>query len=103
MNNYEDLTSKSIKQLSEWLNTNMPVDDSPWLSWFDNKYCRGCEPIQVPKEETLDKLGFQLTYGSFTTCAYCEIHKHCKYFSELPEVPDNLKIIELWLVHPKEN
>lgn len=30
-------------------------------------------------------------------CSYCELNGNCKFFPDLDEVPDNKKIIKMWL------
>ena len=97
MNNFNYLKSLSFTELAEWLDKNGQFDGSTWLDWFDNKYCKNCEPIVCNEVEHQDALGLKPPWLSDTIeCAYCELEKKCKFFKELNEVPDNKKIIELW-------
>lgn len=97
MSNYEDLTSKSIKQLSEWLDTHGKHDGSPWMNWFNKKYCSKCESIKIKKENSKAVLGFELMFVDEATCSYCEVYKKCKYFQGKDKTPTNVDIIETWL------
>ena len=41
--------------------------------------------------------GFKLLFKNETECSYCEIHKKCRYFPDMEEIPSNTDIIEMWL------
>lgn len=99
MNNYELLTSKDIKQFAQWLDANVQHDDSPWMTWFDKKYCSKCEPEIVKREDSMSKLGFELLFVNQTECSYCEVYNECRFFPN-KENPSTQEIIEMWL---KEN
>lgn len=102
MTRYEQFTSLTIGQLAQWIDAHGQFDGSPWLEWFDRNYCSKCEPVYVTKEDSKEKLGFELLYNIKTTCAYCEINKECKFFPGR-ENPSMVEIIEMWLKEPVEN
>ena len=95
MNRYEQLKSKSLKELALWIDTYCQHDDSPWMKWFSEKYCDKCESEIVSAEDSLTKLGFNLLYVSHTECSYCELYKECRFFEG--KNPNTLDIIEMWL------
>ena len=97
MNRYEQLNSKplSLKELALWIDINGHHDESPWLTWFNEKYCDKCEPEIVNAENCLEKLGFELLYKNSTECSYCEVYKECRFFNG--KNPSTLEIIEMWL------
>lgn len=102
MTRYEQLTSLTIEQLAQWIGTRGQFDDSPWMGWFDKNYCSKCESIYITKDDSKEKLGFELLYNINTTCAYCEINKECRFFPGR-EQPTLVEIIEMWLKEPAEN
>ena len=96
MTNYEWLTTLSIEQLAQWLAANGQYNDSPWMTWFDNKYCSKCESEIVKREDCMSKLGFEPLFSSETECSYCEVYNECRFFPNKKN-PDILEIIEMWL------
>ena len=78
-----------------WIDINGQHDDSAWMNWFSNKYCDKCENEIVSREDSLEKLGFELMYVSSTECSYCEVYKECRFFKG--KNPSTLEIIEMWL------
>lgn len=87
MTNYEYIKSMSIDKFSEWIDEHGQFDSSPWMSWFDQKYCKNCPDIMC-------------TYENGTVefpCSYCELNGKCKFFPDLDETPDNKMIIKMWL------
>ena len=93
MNNFEKLKSMTVSELADWLDKYSQFDDSPWATWFNDTYCSKCEPIKCKVDE---KNAFFL--GHTIDCAYCEIEKKCRFFEKLETIPDNRKILELWLI-----
>ena len=87
MNNFERLKSMSVEELSKWIDTHGQFDNSPWITWFDQKYCKNCEDIMCKYEDG----------GREFPCSYCELNGNCKFFPDLDEVLDNKKIIKMWL------
>ena len=86
-NVFEKFKSMNIDELAEWLDKYGMFDNSPWMSWFDQKYCKNCEDIMCKYEDSEREF----------PCSYCELNGNCKFFSGLDEVPDNKKIIKMWL------
>lgn len=95
MNNFEYLKSLTLDEFTEWLDKYGQFDGAPWSDWFNETYCKKCEPIDC---QSLDP-AFE---GYKMKCAYCELEGNCKYFKDLLEAPDNKKILELWLLTNKE-
>lgn len=100
MNNFKYLQSMSIEKFTDWLD-NYRVDDSPWILWWDENYCKNCEAIKVEFTEAEKKLGIKPFYNETFDCAYCELTDNgiykCKYFPELDHVPTSKEMIKLWL------
>jgi len=104
MTNFEKFKSMSIDELADWLDKYGQFDGSPWMEWFNDNYCKKCESIKCKFSEADEKLGFTPLFpGKEIDCAYCELEKHCKFFTELMEVPDNKSIIEMWLNQEVQN
>ena len=80
MTRYEQFTSMSIEDLATWIDEYGQFDNSPWMNWFDENYCRNCSPIILTKKEQKEKLGFEVLYNINATCAYCEAHEDCRFF-----------------------
>lgn len=87
MTNYEYLRSMSEDNFAEWLDEYGQFDGSPWILWFDEKYCKNCPDVMCRHEDGEREF----------PCAWCEIHGKCKFFQEMNEIPDNKEIIGLWL------
>ena len=87
MNNFEYLKSLSLDELAAWLDKYGQFEESAWMTWFGENYCENCEPIKCQYFDSDHEF----------LCSYCELEKHCKFFPELKEAPDNLEIIKLWL------
>ena len=98
MNNYKRLTSLSVEDFAKWIDEYGKFDDSPWITWFSNKFCNTCPSVIIDKKDSLDKLGFELWYGTSTTCSYCEINNKCRYFPDMEVTPSNFDIIKMWLM-----
>ena len=77
----------NINQLSSWLDEHGEFDGSPWIEWFDKEYCKKCEP----------EFAYIESLNGKHECGWCEIHKKCKYFKNLDDVPSNKEIIKMWL------
>lgn len=87
MNNWAKLKNMSTEDLAEWLDQYGQFDNSPWITWFDQKYCKNCEDIMCKYENGEREF----------PCSYCEVYDTCKFFPDLHEVPDNKMIIKMWL------
>ena len=96
--NFENLKSMSIDELAEWLDKNGIIDNSPWMDYFNNKYCNNCESVMCKYEDAEKMLGFKpCLWDDEIECAYCEIYKKCRHFPEMTEVLDGKEIVKLWL------
>ena len=78
---YDTLTSKDIDGLAEWLDKYGMFDQSPWLTWWDNNYCKKCDGVEYKGQDW----------------AWCELNGKCKFFQDLKDIPDNKQIIKMWL------
>lgn len=87
MTMFEVLKSKNIDELAEWIDKNGQFDNSPWLIWFDNTYCKNCETIMCHYAGSELMLRF----------SWCELNNKCKFFQDMDKVPSNKEIIKLWL------
>ena len=94
MNNFERLQSMSVEELAEWLDI-LHYDNTPWLQWFDSKYCNQCEPITVTSKEYKNKFGCS-GFGDTVKCAYCEWEDNCKFFPEMSEALNRTNILKMW-------
>lgn len=97
MTRFEKFVTSSVDSLAEWIDEYGAHDESPWITWFDNKYCKNCKPVTVDKKDTLEKLGFELCYADRCECSYCELNKQCRYFPDKEESPSIVEIIKMWL------
>lgn len=90
---FEDIHSKDIDGLVEWLDKNGAADGNPWLRWFDKNYCKKCE--EVVCESITDCFGDY--WSGEHEFAYCELNNKCRYFENMDRVPDRKQTIKLWL------
>ena len=87
MTNFEKLKSMNEKEISEFLDSIVSIDDNPQVVWFYKKYCDNCETIRL---NTLDP-------NARCDYAYCELNENCRYFQNKDDIFDNKEMIELWL------
>lgn len=87
MNNWTKLKNMSTEDLAEWLDQYGMFDNSPWITWFDQKYCKNCEDIMCKYEDGEREL----------PCSYCEVYGTCRFFQNLDDIPDNKMTIKMWL------
>lgn len=90
---FEDIHSKNIDELVEWLDKNGAFDNTPWLKWYDKNYCRNCESVIYGS--IIDCYGNY--YSSEHEFAWCELHGNCRYFDNMKKIPDRKQTIRLWL------
>lgn len=74
---FDDIKSKNIDELAEWLDKYGAFDNSPWIKWFDENYCSRCEP--------------ESEYG------WCELNGKCKFFEDMDDIPCCEQMVKLWL------
>lgn len=93
MTNFEKFKLMNIEELSEWLTQYGQFENSPWINWWNETYCKNCdtEITYVINPKT----GIKSDKPS--ECTWCEIHNKCRYFQELDEVPDIKEMIKMWL------
>lgn len=87
MTHFENFKAMNIDKFAEWIDKYGQFDNSPWMTWFDEKYCSKCEPIMCHYEGSSREF----------PCSYCEIEDECKFFPEMPYVPDGKDIVKMWL------
>ena len=103
MNNFEKLKSMTVSELADWLDKYGQFDGSPWMDWFNEKYCSKCEPIKCTIKDS-DKVGIKpLWIERLIECSYCELEHKCKFFEELEDIPDNKETIKMWLMQEANN
>ena len=95
MNNFEKLQSMSVEELAEWLD-DLHYDNTPWLQWFDSKYCSKCEPIEVTSQEYENKFDHSV-FGNIVECAYCEWERNCRFFPDMNDTPHCIDMLKKWL------
>lgn len=96
--NFDKIKSMNIDELSEWLDMYGQIDNSPWIKWWNETYCKSC-PSEIGY--VVDDTGrnqWNIPYE----CTWCELHGKCKFFQELKDLPDNKEIIEMWLENEYE-
>lgn len=102
--NFETLKKMSLEDFTKWLDENGMFDGSPWNEWFNKNFCEKCEAIELKYEDSKTILGIEpLSYDLTSECAYCECHDHCRFFPEIKDMPDNRKVIEMWLIEEAAN
>lgn len=82
---FDNIKAMNIDEFAEWLDKNGQFDGSPWLTWFDKKYCKDCEPIEATYEDSDHLIKF----------SYCELNDTCRFFDKQI---DNKEIIKMWLL-----
>ena len=97
MTNFEKFTTSDIDALARFLDKHGAFNGSPWMKWFDENYCKKCEPIKCDSKTAQTVLRISPFYCSGVTCAYCELEDKCKFFPDLDYIPDNEDIIKMWL------
>lgn len=87
MNVFEEFQSKDIYELADWLDKYGDFDNAPWHKWFDDNYCKKCEPVIT---------GEPCSYWD-AEYAWCELNGKCRYFKHMKEVPSSKQVVEMWL------
>ena len=78
---FESIKSKDIDELVKWIDKHTTIDNSPYITWWDNNYCNKCM-VEI-------KDGHE--YG------WCELHNKCKYFQDMDSIPSCEQVIKMWL------
>ena len=89
MTQFEKFTSMSREELVDWINEYGQFDQSVWMKWFDDNYCKKCESVIV----TIKDLYYR---DKETKCSYCELMHKCFHFPDMDHIPTNKEIIDLW-------
>lgn len=84
---FEKIKTMNIDKLAEWIDEHGTYDDSPWMNWWNNTYCKKCESETVYAEYLKRNI----------ECAWCELYEKCRFFQDMNEVPDCKQTIKLWL------
>ena len=87
MTNYERIAHMRVDEMAEWIDEHGMFDNSPWMSWFDQKYCKDCPDVICKYENGTKEF----------PCSYCELNGNCKFFPDLNKAPENKMIIKMWL------
>lgn len=84
---FENIKSKNVDELVEWIVKNGAYDNAQWEVWFNNNYCKKCEVV------------IDYTYKEYLSheFSWCELHNKCRFFQNMDRVPDRKQVIELWL------
>jgi hypothetical protein len=90
---FENIHSKNIDELVDWLDKNGAYDYTPWERWFDKNYCRKCKAV-VTKSVTDQYGDYWSGEHEFT---WCELYGNCRYFQDMKKVPNRKQTIKLWL------
>lgn len=90
---FEDIHSKDIDGLVEWLDKNGAYNGSPWTRWFDKNYCRKCKAVKAAF--VTDQYGDY--WSGEHEFSWCELNGKCRYFQDFKKVPDRKQTIKLWL------
>lgn len=84
---FEKSKLSTIDETVDWLDKYGNFDDSPWMVWFDNKYCKNCETIMCGYANGMREFPF----------SWCELNGKCKFLLDPNDVPDGKQIIKMWL------
>ena len=90
---FEEIHSKDIDGLVEWLDKNGANSESPWERWYEKNFCRVCGSVTT--DSVTDSYG-DYWEGSHEF-SWCELYGNCRYFSNMKRVPNRKQIIRMWL------
>lgn len=93
MNKFDKIKQMDVDEFARWLDRHTNSDDSDWLKWWDNKYCKNCEP----------EFAYSTFWNDYGECSYCENYGNCRFFPELSESPDLEQIIKMWLEREEDD
>lgn len=90
---FENLMSKNMDELVEWLDKNGAYTDAPWGKWFNRNYCKKCKVVK--SSAVVDQYGeYWSGEHEFT---WCELNGKCRYFQDMKKTPNRKQTIKLWL------
>lgn len=84
---FDSIKNKNIDELVDWIDEHFDFDNAPYWRWWDENYCKKCEPI----ETGTNVFGYPLEH------AYCEVYGNCKFFKDMKEIPNSKQTIKMWL------
>lgn len=87
MTKFEEIKIKNIDEFAAWLCENGLADNSPWIKWWDENYCKKCPAQYV----------FSSYLGKDIEVSHCELHHKCFFFPDMESEPEMKEIIKLWL------
>ncbi len=85
--NFEKIKNMNIDEFAEWLDKHDSWENTPWMEWWNNTYCKNCEPV----------IGIFVDSWKESEFAWCELYGKCRFFQELDKTPDSLLMAKLWL------
>ena len=99
--NYDFIKKMSIFELAKFLDCYGRFEDSPWMKWFDEKYCENCESVKCKYEGDMWNADHEFE------AAYCELAdesgiKRCRFFPDMNDVPDSKQTCLMWLKEEKK-
>lgn len=92
---FDNLRNKNIEELAEWLDK-LAFGNTPWDLWYDENYCKKCEPVTMTREEYRREFGW-CSFRDTMNCGYCEANDKCRFFQELETIPHGKQVIKMWL------
>lgn len=84
---FDQIRKMNIDEFAEWFNDHCSHDTDPCVEWWNNTYCKNCNPELGTIEGTQTPLEF----------AWCELHKKCRFFPNMECIPDSLEMTKIWL------
>lgn len=90
---FEKIKAMNIDGFAEWFDNHCTHDSDPCISWWDNTYCKNCEPV----------IGTIEGYHKPMEFAWCEIYGKCRFFQEMDHTPDTKEMTKLWLESEEDN
>lgn len=90
---FDNIHSKDIDELVDWLDKNGAYDHTPWERWYNKNYCRKCGAVTTSSVEDC--------YGNYWESSHeflwCELYGNCRYFQDMKKIPNRKQTIKLWL------
>ena len=87
MKNVDKIKSKSIDDFAKWLDQHCFFEDSPWMKWWNDKYCSKC-PAEIGKSPI---------YAGEIEFSWCELHNKCRFFQDMDKNVSSEQIVKMWL------
>ena len=63
--NYSTIITKDIDAFAEWLANIGAFEDSPWLKWYDENFCKKCKPVVCKYEDSIFDQTFEASECEF--------------------------------------